>query len=300
MKIGITGARGLVGKVLAARLRKQGHDLVLYTRAVEGRWEELESAEELRHFSPEVAGDTDVSGLHALIHLAGEPVLEVWTAAKKEQIRASRIDGTAGLVAAMEACDAAPKVFVTASGTGFYGDRGDEVLTEESEHGEGFLSEVSQAWEAEAMRAQALGIRVVCGRIGMVLGSEGGAAPKLKTLFRWGLGGQLGSGKQWMPWVHVEDVAQMFIHAVEQESLVGAVNFCAPEAVRNKDFTKALARQVKRPALAWVPAPVLKLVMGGLSDLVLMSERVESVSLRESGFEWSYADLQAALAEVMA
>lgn len=299
MKIGITGARGLVGKVLSALLRQQGHELVLYTRDVEARWEELASGEELRHFSPRVAGDTDVGGLHALIHLAGEPVLGYWTAAKKERIRDSRIDGTAGLVTAMEGCASPPKVFVTASGTGFYGDRGDEVLTEKSEHGEGFLSEVSQAWEAEAMRAQDLGIRVVCGRIGMVLGSAGGAAPLLRNLFRWGLGGSLGSGKQWMPWVHVEDVAQMFIHAIEQENLAGAVNFCAPHAVTNKEFTKSVARQVKRPALVWAPAPVLKVVMGGLSDLVLASERVESVSLRASGFEWRYADLLSALEEVM-
>ncbi|MFK5922006.1 MAG: TIGR01777 family oxidoreductase [Verrucomicrobiota bacterium] len=296
MKIGITGARGLIGKRLTALLVEKGHEAVLYTRNVD---EVFSPGHELRHFSPELAEQTDVSGLDALVHLAGESVLGIWTAAKKQQIRSSRLLGTQGLVKAMKDSERAPQVFVCASGTGFYGDRADEVLTEESELGRGFLAEVTQVWESAAMQAQDDGIRVVCGRVGMALGAGGGAAPLLRKLFRLGLGGRLGSGKQWMPWVHVDDVARMFLYAIEQTALEGAVNFCAPKSLSNSEFTRVLARQVKRPAIAWAPAPLLKLVLGGMSEMLLFSERVVPEVLKQQGFDWDYEDLGDALSQAM-
>ncbi len=296
LKIGITGARGLIGKRLTALLVGKGHEAVLYTRNVDAVFSQ---GHELRHFSPEIAEQTDVSGLDALVHLAGESVLGIWTAAKKQQIRSSRLLGTQGLVKAMKDSETAPQVFVCASGTGFYGDRADEVLTEESELGRGFLAEVTQVWESAAMQAQDEGIRVVCGRVGMVLGAGGGAAPLLRKLFRLGLGGRLGSGKQWMPWVHVDDVARMFLYAIEQTALEGAVNFCAPKAVSNSEFTRVLAREVKRPAIAWAPAPLLRLVLGGMSEMLLFSERVVPEVLEEQGFDWGYEDLGDAFSQAM-
>jgi len=199
----------------------------------------------------------------------------------------------------MKQCEDPPQVFVSASGTGYYGDRGDEILKEESSFGSGFLAEVSRVWESAAMEAEELGIRVVRGRIGMVLGKDGGAAPLLRLLFRMGLGGPLGSGKQWLPWVHIEDVAKMFLYAVEQEKLRGAVNFCSPNPVRNSDFTKVIGRQVRRPAIVWAPAPVLKLALGGMAEMLLFSERVDPVVLKTSGFEWRYGELQDAIQDVM-
>jgi len=286
----------LVGTALAARLRERGHKVVAFTRHLESP---LAGAAEIRQYLPEKAEQTDVSGLDALVHLAGESVLGYWTAGKKEKIRSSRVEGTQGLVRAMKQCEDPPQVFVSASGTGYYGDRGDETLQEESDFGLGFLAEVSRAWESAAMEAEELGIRVVCGRIGMVLGKEGGAAPLLRLLFRMGLGGPLGSGKQWLPWVHIEDVAKMFLYAVEQEKMRGAVNFCSPNPVRNSDFTKVIGQQVRRPAIAWAPAPVLKLVLGRMSEMLLFSERVDPVVLKMSGFEWRYAELQSAIQDVM-
>lgn len=286
-----------MGTALTVLLRERGHEVVVFTRHLESP---LLGGAEIRQFLPGEAEQTDVSGLDALVHLAGEPVLGYWTAGKKEKIRSSRDVGTSGLVRAMRACADPPQVFVSASGTGYYGDRGDEILTEKSVPGFGFLAEVTQAWESAAMQAEQLGIRVVCGRIGMVLGQGGGAAPLLRSLFRLGLGGRLGSGKQWMPWVHVEDVANMFFHAIEKNDMRGAVNFCAPNLVRNREFTEVLARELKRPAIAWAPAPALKLLLGGMSEMLLFSERVEPEVLKMRSFEWQYEELQDAFCEVMA
>lgn len=297
MKIGITGARGLIGTALVALLNEHGNEAVAFTRNPDSS---IPGVDEVRQFSPATAEETDVSGLDALVHLAGEPVLGLWTSDKKNEIRASRVDGTEGLVRAVKQCENSPRILVTASGTGFYGDRGDEILTESSDCGSGFLAEVSRDWESAAMEAEELGIRVVRGRIGMVLGKGGGAAPLLQRLFRLCLGGRLGSGKQWMPWVQVDDVAKMFLYAIENEDLQGAVNFCSPNPVRNSDFTKVIARQIKRPAIAWVPAPLLKLVLGEMSEMLLFSERVDPVVLKKDGFIWQYEELEDAIRDAMA
>lgn len=286
----------MVGKALIALLDKRGHEVVAFTRNPQST---IVGVNELRQFLPEEAEGTDVSGLDALIHLAGESVLAYWTADKKKQIFSSRVEGTKGLVRAMSKCQNPPQVFVSASGTGFYGDRGDEILTESSDSGSGFLAEVSLAWESAAMEAEEFGIRVVRGRIGMVLGKGGGAAPMLKFMFRLCLGGRLGSGRQWMPWVHIDDVAKMFFCAVEEGNMRGAVNFCSPNSVRNSEFTKMIAKQVRRPAIAWAPAPVLKMVLGEMSEMLLFSERVDPVVLKTSGFTWRYEELGDAIREVM-
>jgi len=297
LKIGITGARGLIGTALTTLLTTRGHEVVAFTRNPESA---LPGAGEVRQFLPDKSAETDVSGLDALVHLAGESVLGYWTAGKKAKIHSSRVAGTEGLVTAMKQCENPPQVFVSASGTGYYGNRGDEVLTEESDFGSGFLVEVTKAWESAAMQAEKLGIRVVRARIGMVLGKGGGAAPLLRRLFRLCLGGRLGSGKHWMPWVHIDDMARMLLYAIEEEGLTGAVNCCAPEPVRNSDFTRVIARELRRPAIAWAPAPILKLLVGGMSEILLFSERVDPVVLKKNGFNWQYDELQAAIKDVMA
>ncbi len=285
-----------MGKALAALLDKRGHEVVAFTRNPRSS---IVGVNELRQFLPEEAEKTDVAGLDALIHLAGEPVMTYWTSDKKKEIRSSRVEGTRGLVQAMRHCENPPQVFVSASGTGFYGDRGDEILSESSDSGSGFLAEVSLAWESAATEAEEFGVRVVRGRIGMVLGKAGGAAPMLRILFRGGLGGRLGSGKQWMPWVHIDDVVKMFLYVIEEGNIQGAVNFCSPNPVRNSEFTKVIARQVKRPAIAWAPAPVLKLILGGMSEMLLFSERVDPVVLKSEGFTWRYEELEDAIQDVM-
>jgi len=296
MKVGITGARGLVGTALTTLLSESGHQVVAYTRNPQSS---IPGVGEVRQFLPDESSGTNVSGLDALVHLAGEPVLGLWTAGKKERIWSSRVEGTEGLVKALGQCDDPPQVFVSASGTGYYGNRGDEMLSEESDSGTGFLVEVTRAWESAAMQAEELGIRVVRGRIGMVLGRDGGAAPLLRLLFRLCLGGRLGSGKQWMPWLHVDDVARMILFSITENSLKGAVNFCAPEPIRNSEFTRVVARQVRRPAIAWAPAPLLKLFAGGMSDILLFSERVNPAVLKSARFEWKYHELENAIEDVM-
>ena len=286
----------MIGTALTALLSERGHEVVAFSRNLRSS---LAGVIEVRQFLPEEGEAADVSGLDALVHLAGEPVLGYWTAGKKKEIRSSRVEGTKGLVRAMKKEENPPQVFVSASGTGYYGDRGDEILTEGSDSGSGFLAEVSQEWESAAMEAEQFGIRVVRGRIGMVLGRNGGAASLLRLLFRMCLGGRLGSGKQWMPWVHVDDAAEMFLYVIEHKNLRGAVNFCAPNSISNRDFTKVIARQVKRPAIAWAPAPVLKLLLGGMSQMLLFSERVDPVVLKTEGFTWQYEELQDAVEDAM-
>lgn len=286
----------MIGTALTALLNERGHEVVAFSRNLNSS---LADVNEVRQFLPEEAEETDVDGLEALVHLAGEPVLGYWTVGKKKEIRSSRVEGTKGLVRAMKKAKTPPQVFVSASGTGYYGDRGDEILTEGSDYGFGFLAEVSREWESAAMEAEQLGIRVVSGRMGMVLGKNGGAASLLRLLFRLCLGGRLGSGKQWVPWVHVGDAAKMFLYVIKHKNLQGPVNFCAPNSIRNSDFTRVISKQVKRPAIAWAPAPVLKLLLGGMSEMLLFSERVDADVLKSSGFEWQYDDLKSAIADVM-
>jgi len=240
---------------------------------------------------------TAVSGFDAVIHLAGETVVGRWTDAKKKAILESRARGTRNLAIALARAESKPKVLVCASAIGFYGDRGEEVLTEESVSGQGFLPEVCREWEAASRLAAEAGIRTVNLRIGLVLSGKGGALQKMLTPFKLGLGGRIGSGKQWWSWVHVDDIAGVVQHALHAESLSGAVNMVGPNPVRNAEFTKVLASVLARPAFFPVPGFALGLAFGEMAarELFLSSQRVEPGKLKGSGYRFQFEDLRAAL-----
>ncbi len=241
----------------------------------------------------------DPAGLDAVVNLAGESILGRWSKARKKRIRESRTGLTRRVVESLRSCRERPAVFINASGTGFYGDRGGEVLTESSPRGDGFLADVCAAWEAAAVDAQSLGVRVVLLRTGMVLGKGGGAWPLLKRIFTFGLGGRLGSGRQWVPWIHLDDEVGIILHALENAGCAGPMNFAAPHPVTNAELTRAVARAVHRPAILPAPAFGLRLVLGELADILLDSQRVEPRAALNTGYAFKYPDLGEALAALV-
>jgi uncharacterized protein (TIGR01777 family) len=235
------------------------------------------------------------------VNLAGASIADGrWSKQRKELLRASRIDTTRALVNALAKMNARPSVLVSASAIGIYGDRGDEMLTEDSKPGTDFLAGVAQQWEAEALKAEALGIRVVLARFGIILAREGGALPKMLTPFKLGVGGRLGSGKQWMSWVTLDDAVGILRVAVENNSARGAINFVAPRPVQNVEFTKVLAKALHRPALFPAPAFALRLAVGEMADaLLLSSQRVVPRALEKLGYRFLQPDLTMALAAIL-
>jgi len=241
-----------------------------------------------------------LEGVDVVLHLAGEPVAEGrWTDAKKARIRDSRVAGTRAVVESIAAAAAPPRVLVSASAVGYYGDRGDEVLDEDSAPGDDFLAEVCRAWESEAARAGALGCRVVSLRIGIVLAEDGGALERMTTVFKAGVGGKLGSGKQWFPWIHADDVVGLFQLAATTESLSGALNATAPQPVTNAELTKALAHALGRVAFLPAPAFALRLALGEMASAVLASQRAVPKRALAAGYVFRFTDLAAALAAVV-
>jgi uncharacterized protein (TIGR01777 family) len=236
--------------------------------------------------------------MDAVVHLAGETVAQRWNDAVKRRIRDSRVLGTRRLVDAIARVQHRPKVLVCASAIGFYGDRGDEVLTETSPPGSGFLVDVCREWEAEADRAAQLGLRVVKLRIGFVLGKDGGALAQMVPAFRALVGGRLGSGRQWMPWIHVNDVADMFVHAVGND-ISGVWNATAPNPVTNLEFTRAMAAVLHRPAIFPVPEFALTLAFGELGRHMLDSARVVPQAAEKSGYSFRYPELRPALRDLL-
>lgn len=239
-----------------------------------------------------------LNGMDCVIHLAGENVAQRWTPQVKSRIYDSRVLGTQRIVDTIERVRHKPKIFICASAIGIYGDRGDEILSEASQPGTGFLADTCRAWEAEADRAGRYGMRVVKIRIGFVLGKDGGALKKIVPAFRAFIGGRLGSGKQWMPWVHVDDVAEIFSYAVENE-ISGVWNATAPDPVRNSEFTKELARTLGRPALFPVPPLALKLAFGEFAQHMIDSARVVPEKLSKAGFKFRHPDLGEALRDLL-
>ena len=291
MNIGITGVSGFVGQQVAAAARGNGHRVIGFSR----RPQPSQACNEMRSLA--TMASADFSGLDALIHLAGEPILGLWTAKKKDAIRRSRVNQTCDLVAHLKALPQPPSVLVCASGIAYYGDAGDTVLTEASPSGEGFLSEVSRAWEAAAAEA-APTMRVVSLRTPMVLGAEGGPAVALRRVFRLGLGGRLGSGKQWAAWVHVMDLARLYVFACENPQLTGPVNATAPQPVTNAEFTRIIAEAIHRPAIFPVPRCILNLLPGGIAEVFLQSQRAHPAAATAAGFTWLYPDLSEVAREV--
>jgi uncharacterized protein (TIGR01777 family) len=293
----LSGATGLIGAKLAARLA----EVVVLSRDPERARHKL-GAGEAHAWSPEEGPPpaAALTKLDAVFHLAGEPVAEGrWTAERKRRIHDSRVLGTRHLVAGLAAQASRPRVLVCASAVGYYGDRGDEVLDETSAAGRGFLAEVCQAWEREARSAEALGIRAVSARIGVVLSRDGGALAKLLGPFRAGVGGTLAGGRQWMPWIHVDDLVGLLLHAAANEGVRGPMNAVAPHPVTNRDFTRALAQAVHRPALLPVPGFALRLRFGEMSEVLTASARAVPALAEHTGYAFRHSDLGGALAALL-
>ncbi|HEX8372151.1 MAG TPA: TIGR01777 family oxidoreductase [Chthoniobacterales bacterium] len=293
MRIGITGVTGLIGQALAPLCKAHGHDVTGFSRTPHSS---LPHCDHVRQFILEKP--VNLSGLDAVIHLAGEPVIGLWTAEKRRRIVASRRETTRHLVASLSQLPKKPGVFLCASGTGFYGHRGAETLVETSGSGSGFLSEVAQVWEDEAFMANALGIRTCALRTGLVLSNGGGGFSLLRRVFGLGLGGKIGSGEQYLPWIHIADMAALYLHAVENEQLSGPVNAVAPEECTNAAFTRALGSALHRPTIFGVPAFAISMALGDLSRIVLDSQRVQPAKALESGFAFRFPTLSEAFSDL--
>jgi uncharacterized protein (TIGR01777 family) len=295
MRVAITGSSGLIGTELSRRLAAAGHEVVRVLRG------DLGSAPVVWQPKRGWVQEGALEGCDAVVHLGGVSIGDKrWTAKRKQALRASRIESTRLLVGHLGTLTRKPSVFVCASAVGFYGDRGDEVLTEDAPPGEGFLAELVQGWEREARRAEELGVRVVSVRSAPVQSLKGGGLPKMLTPFKLGVGGRLGSGRQWMPWITLEDEARAIEWVLTHEELRGPVNLASPHAVTNAEFTKALGRQIHRPTLFPVPRFALRLMFGQLGEeLLLFSQRVVPSKLLASGFRFEYPGVDEALAAAL-
>ena len=298
MKVLISGGSGLVGTALTQALRAEGHTVAHLVRpggdASPGdvRWDPASSFVNL----------DAMTGTDAVVNLNGASIGGGrWSPPRKKLLRSSRIDSTRVLEDALSRMKQKPRVFVSASAVGYYGDRGDEILTESSSSGSDFLSALARDWEAEAIRAQSLGIRTVITRFGIILSAKGGALPRMLTPFKLGAGGRLGSGKQWMSWVALEDVVGALRAAITSDQLSGPVNLVAPNPVRNSEFTQVLASVLHRPAIFPVPAFALRLALGEMADaLLLASQRVEPERLSANRYAFQFENLEPALHAILA
>jgi uncharacterized protein (TIGR01777 family) len=302
VRILITGATGFIGAHLVRRLLGEGHAVVALTRNVQAARRVLPAGCECRAWKPAASPEAAVlQGADAVVHLAGAGIADQrWTPARKQAIRESRVAGTGALVRALAAVPAAarPATLIAASAIGYYGDRGDEQLDEAAGPGSDFLAEVCEAWEHEAGAAEELGVRVAIIRIGVVLGRDGGALQKMLLPFRLGLGGRLGSGRQWMSWIHVDDLVGLFAYAIEHAEVCGVLNGVAPAPVTNAEFTAALGRALRRPAVLPVPALGLRLALGEMSTMLLAGQRVVPRAAQRFGFEFRYPKIEPALADL--
>lgn len=291
MRVLVTGATGLIGSALCAALRARGDTAVPLRRGPRATdaptWDPPAG-----HVDLAPAGDLD-----AVVHLAGATIGRRWTARYRQVLHASRVAATAQLVATLATLPVPPATFIAASASGVYGDRGDELLTEHSALGSGFLATLGRDWEAAATPLAEVGTRLVWARFGVVMAPAGGMLAQLRPLFRLGLGGRLGSGRQHMAWVALDDAVAVLLRLLDAPTLAGPFNVVAPEAVTNAEFTRAYAAVLHRPAPWAVPAWVLRLAMGEMADeLLLGGQRVEPERLRAAGFAWRYPTLAAALA----
>lgn len=287
MIIGITGIRGFIGQEVARLARERDHEVIGFSRSAE-------RGENHRPFS--LFSVPDLSGIDAMVHLAGESILGLWTTEKRRRILESRVLGTRRVVEGMTASARGPKILVSSSAIGYYGDTGEHAVTENSPSGTGFLADVSRQWEAEAMKAESSS-RTCVVRTGFVLGPDGGAMRMVAPVFRAGLGGNLGNGRQWMSCIHVRDVAGIFVHAVESETVGGPLNAVMPEPVRNSDFTKEAAAAAHRPAIFPAPGFAIRLALGDLSHVLLDSQRVVPERTLATGYPFQFPDVRSAMAD---
>lgn len=294
-RIALTGATGLIGGRLLARLQQEGAQVRVVGRrpAAHGEFRPWD----LLGPGPDPAC---WEGADAVVHLAGEPIAgRLWTRSVRERIRSSRVEGTRKLVDSLRRCGSRPRVLVAASAVGYYGGRGDEPLDETAAPGTGFLAEVCRAWEAAAAEAAAVGIRVVHLRIGIVLAREGGFLPTVLPLFRWGLGARLGDGRQFLSWIHLEDLVNLAMMALEDERYAGPVNAVAPNPVTNAEFTACLSRVLRRPAVLRVPRMLLRLAGPMGRELLLAGQRVVPARALSLGFHFAFPELEPALRNLL-
>jgi uncharacterized protein (TIGR01777 family) len=304
MNILMTGATGLVGTALVKTFTAEGNTIYRLMRAETRK----PGAKELGVFdvpwNPSsgeisdsvVSGSLKLPNIDAVINLAGAPIVGGrWTKDRKALLRSSRIDTTRGLVRTIAKMDKRPQVLISASAIGYYGNRGDELVTEKSAPGTDFLAELAKEWEKEAVKGKEFGVRVVLLRFGIILAKQGGALPKMMMPFRYGLGGKLGSGRQWMSWITLQDVVAIIEAALRNDSWRGPVNLVAPEAMRNSNFTKSLAKVMHRPAIFAVPAFALRLAMGEMAETLLGGVRVAPQALEQHGYRFLHANLEEAL-----
>lgn len=312
MKILVTGSTGLVGTALVQALASDGHTVCRLMRPQSKTTSDSKNGPRVRlvaSYSFDVAWNPEAGelggagvGPNVVVNLAGASIAGGrWTDKRKHLLRTSRIATTRALVHALARMNTRPRVFVSASAIGIYGNRGDEVLAEESKPGADFLAGLAREWEAEAMKAEALGIRVVLARFGIILARHGGALAKMLLPFKLGAGGRLGSGMQWMSWITLEDVVGIIRFALENGGVQGAVNVVAPQPVQNAEFTKTLARALHRPALFPAPAFALRVALGEMADaLLLSSQRVTPQKLQQLGYPFLHPELPSALGAVLA
>lgn len=297
MKAVISGASGLMGRALVRALRAKGHEVARLTRPGGSlspgdiRWDPTTASVDM----------LPLEGADVLVHLSGASIAHRrWTHARKAVLRASRVDSTRVLVDALARLRNKPRAFLCASATGYYGDRGDEVLTEASEGGTDFLALLARDWEAEARRASSAGIRTVLLRFGVIFSAEGGALPTMLLPFRLCAGGRFGAGTQWMSWVTLEDATQILLAVLENESVSGPINIVSPNPVQNAEFTRIVARTLHRPAVFPAPVFALRAALGEMADVLLLaSQRVKPERLLALGYSFRFAEIEAALQAVL-
>jgi uncharacterized protein (TIGR01777 family) len=303
MRVAVTGATGLIGQTLVKALADRGDQVVALSRDAERARQALGDRVEA-HSWPNPTGapppEAALAGADAVVHLLGEPVAQRWSDEAKERIRRSRVDGTRSLVQGLLAVapDRRPAVLVSQSASGFYGPRGDEELTEDAPAGDDFLAGVVVGWEGEATRAAAE-LRVALTRTGVVLSPEGGALAKMLPFFRLGVGGPVAGGRQYVPWIHLDDVVGALMFCLDNAGAAGPVNLAAPNPVTNAELSRTLGRVLNRPAVLPVPAFALKLLYGEMAQIVVTGQRVVPARLNQLGYEFRHPDLEAALRDVL-
>ena len=296
MKLVITGATGFIGSALCSRLLQRGHHLTLLTRSAPP--DASTPAKTWRHWTPGTSGEWEASldGADGVINLAGEPIAaRRWTAKQKQRIHLSRTEATRSIVEAFAKAKRKPAFLLSGSAVGYYGPHGDEIVAEETPAGSDFLSSVCRAWEGEAQKAEPMGIRVVRLRTGIVLGPHGGALAKMLLPFKVFVGGPLGSGAQWMSWIHLEDELGLILHLIETPQAAGAVNATAPNPATMKEFCQTLGKVMRRPCWAPVPSFALRLMLGEMADMLLTGQRVVPAAAQKLGYQFRYSNLSDAL-----
>jgi len=298
MKILITGGSGFIGRALSHDLQEAGHEVIVLTRRKE--YPAPPAIKVVTWSPPKLILADIISGIDAIVNLAGESIFgRRWTKRQKDLIRSSRIDTTRAIVESIKNVKQRPRLLISASAVGYYGPHGDEYVTEETPSGDDFLARLARDWEAEALKAQELAVRVVLMRLGIVLGMEDGALPKMALPFKFFLGGPIGSGRQWFSWIHRDDVLGIIKFLLEDETISGAINVTAPNPLRNREFISALGMALRRPSSFSVPGFLVRVALGEFADVILNGQRVIPKRLLNAGYQFKYPEINEALKAIL-